>query len=330
MGSCVCAGMCAGVCGGCALVCAAASVDGLNSRQPDRAPPGPCDEWRQRGAEVRYFSDGALGAQRARRTRQACSSVALGRPARRRPRRCGWVGRWRHAVLRPQRNVAERVRQRAALQAAGERTRNVHTVQCSLRTRQPHRQVGPWRHTRIEQEFLIHPLQLRRRVQGAARGVQQTVDGERLRRAGEVEDTCREPRGLPVVTLGDVLALQVGDAVLAIGNPFNVGQTVTAGIISALDRTQADASQQQQQQQVGKATLPSASPRPGRAATRSALQGWQPPQRPARRRPRASNSACSVILRTSALLCSMWLRSSRQAASGLRWMTARRILACSV
>ena len=48
--------------------------------------------------------------------------------------------------------------------------------------------------------------------------------------------------GLPVVTLGDVRALQVGDAVLAIGNPFNVGQTVTAGIVSALDRNQAGSS----------------------------------------------------------------------------------------
>ncbi len=44
---------------------------------------------------------------------------------------------------------------------------------------------------------------------------------------------------LPVITLGDVRALSVGDAVLAIGNPFNVGQTVTAGIVSALDRKQA-------------------------------------------------------------------------------------------
>jgi len=43
---------------------------------------------------------------------------------------------------------------------------------------------------------------------------------------------------LPVVALGDVRALQVGDSVLAIGNPFNVGQTVTAGIVSALDRKQ--------------------------------------------------------------------------------------------
>jgi S1-C subfamily serine protease len=34
----------------------------------------------------------------------------------------------------------------------------------------------------------------------------------------------------------------VGDAVLAIGNPFNVGQTVTAGIVSALDRSQAGSS----------------------------------------------------------------------------------------
>jgi Do/DeqQ family serine protease len=42
---------------------------------------------------------------------------------------------------------------------------------------------------------------------------------------------------LPVVSLGDAAALQVGDIVLAIGNPFNVGQTVTAGIVSALGRT---------------------------------------------------------------------------------------------
>ncbi len=42
--------------------------------------------------------------------------------------------------------------------------------------------------------------------------------------------------GLPVIALGDVRALQVGDVVLAIGNPFNVGQTVTSGIVSALGR----------------------------------------------------------------------------------------------
>jgi serine protease DegQ len=42
---------------------------------------------------------------------------------------------------------------------------------------------------------------------------------------------------LPVITLGHTASLQVGDAVLAIGNPFNVGQTVTSGIVSALDRS---------------------------------------------------------------------------------------------
>jgi Do/DeqQ family serine protease len=47
---------------------------------------------------------------------------------------------------------------------------------------------------------------------------------------------------LPVIALGETRAMHVGDAVLAIGNPFNVGQTVTAGIVSALDRSQAGSS----------------------------------------------------------------------------------------
>ena len=42
---------------------------------------------------------------------------------------------------------------------------------------------------------------------------------------------------LPAIALGQTGQLQVGDAVLAIGNPFNVGQTVTAGIVSALGRS---------------------------------------------------------------------------------------------
>jgi len=41
---------------------------------------------------------------------------------------------------------------------------------------------------------------------------------------------------LPVMQLGRVEAARVGDVVLAIGNPFGVGQTVTMGIISALGR----------------------------------------------------------------------------------------------
>src|SRR3954470_24212921 len=43
---------------------------------------------------------------------------------------------------------------------------------------------------------------------------------------------------LPVITLGNSDAMQVGDQVLAIGNPFGVGQTVTSGIVSALGRNQ--------------------------------------------------------------------------------------------
>jgi Do/DeqQ family serine protease len=42
----------------------------------------------------------------------------------------------------------------------------------------------------------------------------------------------------PAIDLGDSDALQVGDVVLALGNPFGVGQTVTHGIVSAVARTQ--------------------------------------------------------------------------------------------
>ena len=40
----------------------------------------------------------------------------------------------------------------------------------------------------------------------------------------------------PPITLGKVESVHVGDVVLAIGNPFGVGQTVTSGIVSALGR----------------------------------------------------------------------------------------------
>src|SRR5271156_3097533 len=50
---------------------------------------------------------------------------------------------------------------------------------------------------------------------------------------------------LPTVEFGDSDRLQVGDLVLAIGDPFGVGQTVTMGIVSALARTQISASDYQ-------------------------------------------------------------------------------------
>ena len=43
---------------------------------------------------------------------------------------------------------------------------------------------------------------------------------------------------LPVMTPSDSDRIEVGDRVLAIGNPFGVGQTVTSGIVSALGRDQ--------------------------------------------------------------------------------------------
>jgi len=68
-------------------------------------------------------------------------------------------------------------------------------------------------------------------------------------RSYDAEVTGRDPRtdialirikpenGLPVATLGDSDGLLVGEWVIAIGNPFGFGHTVTAGVVSAKDRT---------------------------------------------------------------------------------------------
>ncbi|PZR82399.1 MAG: serine protease [Stutzerimonas stutzeri] len=70
------------------------------------------------------------------------------------------------------------------------------------------------------------------------------------KREFEAEIVLRDPRTdlavlkvkgakeLTAIEVGDSDTLQIGDLVLAIGNPFGVGQTVTQGIISALARTQ--------------------------------------------------------------------------------------------
>jgi Do/DeqQ family serine protease len=49
----------------------------------------------------------------------------------------------------------------------------------------------------------------------------------------------------PVIDFGNSDDLQVGDVVLAVGNPFGVGQTVTHGIVSAVARTQVGISDYQ-------------------------------------------------------------------------------------
>jgi serine protease Do len=47
----------------------------------------------------------------------------------------------------------------------------------------------------------------------------------------------QSPAGLKAIAFGDSDALDVGDFVLAIGNPFGLGQTVTSGLVSAVGRT---------------------------------------------------------------------------------------------
>ncbi|MDR2017194.1 MAG: trypsin-like peptidase domain-containing protein [Burkholderiales bacterium] len=48
---------------------------------------------------------------------------------------------------------------------------------------------------------------------------------------------------LPVITFADMNSVQVGDIVLAIGNPFGFGNSVSMGIVSALDRNMSGAGQ---------------------------------------------------------------------------------------
>ena len=71
------------------------------------------------------------------------------------------------------------------------------------------------------------------------------ADGQRLRAAviGSDPETDlavlkADRNNLPAIEFGDASGIRVGDVVLAIGNPFGVGQTVTMGIVSALGRTQ--------------------------------------------------------------------------------------------
>jgi serine protease Do len=56
-------------------------------------------------------------------------------------------------------------------------------------------------------------------------------------RATDVAVLKIEAHNLPAITLADSDQLEVGDVVLALGNPFGVGQTVTMGIVSALGRS---------------------------------------------------------------------------------------------
>lgn len=67
-----------------------------------------------------------------------------------------------------------------------------------------------------------------RRLEAHIRGVDPESDLAVLRTEGE---------GLPAITFGNLETVRVGDVVLAIGNPFGFGNTVTMGIVSALGRS---------------------------------------------------------------------------------------------
>ena len=81
-------------------------------------------------------------------------------------------------------------------------------------------------------------------VEGSSRIIVGLQSGEKYR--GRVIGIDKEtdvavvkidaPSDLPIVTLADSNAAQVGDWVLAIGSPFGLDQTVTAGIISKIER----------------------------------------------------------------------------------------------
>ena len=81
-------------------------------------------------------------------------------------------------------------------------------------------------------------------VEGAEKVVVRLQDGRELTAKKWVSDDKSDvaivwvetPEPLPAIPLGDSEAIEIGDWVLALGNPFNVGTTVTAGIISAKNR----------------------------------------------------------------------------------------------
>ena len=85
-------------------------------------------------------------------------------------------------------------------------------------------------HVIVGSEEIIVVLSDRREFEARIVGYDEKVDLAVL-----LIDADGEP--LPFLDFGDSDSLEVGDIVLAIGNPFGVGQTVTSGIVSALGRS---------------------------------------------------------------------------------------------
>ncbi|HQR67460.1 MAG TPA: trypsin-like peptidase domain-containing protein [Thermoanaerobaculia bacterium] len=81
-------------------------------------------------------------------------------------------------------------------------------------------------------------------VQGASRIVVTTADGKEYEAEVKGADADNDlavltvgAKGLPAARLGSTADLLIGEPVLAVGNPFGLSNTVTAGIVSALQRT---------------------------------------------------------------------------------------------
>jgi serine protease Do/serine protease DegQ len=83
-------------------------------------------------------------------------------------------------------------------------------------------------HVIRDADQIVVTLKDGRRLQGKLVGSDAATDVALLKVEGD---------NLKALPLGDSDALRVGDYVMAIGNPFGLGQTVTSGIISALGRT---------------------------------------------------------------------------------------------
>ncbi len=96
--------------------------------------------------------------------------------------------------------------------------------------------------------FIIDPrgfIVTNRHVIAGADEIQVTLEGNKKFKATVVSADPKtdvaiikiDGRNLPVAKLGDSRTLEVGDWVLAVGNPFGLMQTVTAGIVSAKGRS---------------------------------------------------------------------------------------------
>jgi serine protease DegQ len=85
------------------------------------------------------------------------------------------------------------------------------------------------RHVIEDAQSITVTLKDRRSYRAQLVGSDRTADIAVLR-------TVPVPPGLQALEFGNSDALEVGDFVLAIGNPFGIGQTVTSGIVSALGR----------------------------------------------------------------------------------------------